>query len=104
MNRCGAAAVALVGALAIVSGASCVHAPPPEVARLRVIAEPDVTSVYIDDEYAGRARVLAKHPKALRPGVKYITFTAPDHFPHDVRVKLLAGETTIRMKLRPVPP
>lgn len=95
---------ATVLGLALVLGAGCIHTPPPPVARLRVVAEPDMTSVYVNDEYVGRARVLAKHPKELKPGVKYITFTAPDHFPHDVRVKLLAGETTIRMKLRPVPP
>ena len=87
-----------------VACSGCIHVPPPPVARLRVVAEPDTTSVYIDDQYVGRARVLAQHPKELTPGVKYITFTAADFFPHDVRVKLPAGDTTIRMKLRPIPP
>lgn len=90
--------------LLIVLGAGCIHTPPPPVALLRVVAEPDMASVYVNDEYVGRARVLAQHPKQLTPGMKTITFTAPGHFPHDVRVKLLGGETTIRMKLRPVPP
>ena len=95
--------VARAFALVVACG-GCIHMPPPPVARLRVVAEPDTTSVYIDDQYVGRARVLAQHPKELRPGVKYITFTAADYFPHDVRVKLPAGDTTIRMKLRPIPP
>lgn len=82
----------------------CVHSPPPQVASLRVIAVPDTTSVYVDDQYVGRARVLAKHPKELRPGVRFITFEAADHFPHDVRLELPPGETTLKMKLRPIPP
>lgn len=94
---------ALVLTLALFLGA-CIHEPPPEVALLRVVAVPDTTSVYVNDLYIGRARVLAAHPKELAPGLKYITFTAPDYFPHDIRVKLLGGETTIRMKLRPIPP
>jgi hypothetical protein len=76
----------------------------PQVAKLRVVAQPDTTTVYIDDAYIGSARVLAVQPKALKPGVKYITFKAPDYFPHDVRVDLPAGTTTIEMKLRPIPP
>jgi hypothetical protein len=40
----------------------------------------------------------------MSPGVKYLTFKAPDYFPHDVRVDLPAGETTIEMKLRKIPP
>jgi hypothetical protein len=77
---------------------------PTQVAKLRVIAQPDTTTVYIDDAYAASARVLAKQPLVLKPGVKFITFKAPDYFPHDVRVELPAGETTIEMKLRPIPP
>ena len=78
--------------------------PPPQTAQLRVVAEPASTTVYIDDLYIGSARVLATQPKALKPGVKYLTFKAPDYFPHDVRVDLPAGPTTITMKLRPIPP
>jgi hypothetical protein len=48
--------------------------------------------------------VLAVQPKSLTPGVKYVTFKAPDYFPHDVRLELPAGETTVKMKLRPIPP
>ena len=65
---------------------------------------PDTASVYIDERYVGRARVLAVKPKVLKPGVKYITFEADDHFPHDVRIDLPPGETTLDIKLRPVPP
>ena len=49
------------------------------------------------------ARVLAARPKVLDPGIKHVTFKAPQHFPHDVRVDLPPGTTTIKMKLRPIP-
>jgi hypothetical protein len=77
--------------------------PTTGVAKLRVVAEPDDTVVYVDDQFVGSARVLAVRPRALRPGVKHITFKAPQHFPHDVRVDLPEGTTTIEMKLRPIP-
>jgi hypothetical protein len=85
-------------------GGCYMQATPPKVAKLRVIAEPKTTTVYIDDRYVGSARVLEKRPKALEPGVKYVTFKAPNHFPHDVRLDLPAGTTTVQMKLRPIPP
>jgi hypothetical protein len=85
-------------------GSGCYSQVLPQVAKLRVIAEPKTTTVYVDDQYIGSARVLAVQPKAMRPGVKYLTFKAPDYFPHDVRVDLPAGETTIEMKLRKIPP
>jgi hypothetical protein len=78
--------------------------PPPRLAKLRVVAEPSTTTVYVDDRYVGSARVLATRPKVFKPGIKFITFKAPDHFPHDVRVDLPSGTTTIKMKLRPIPP
>jgi hypothetical protein len=79
------------------------HVPPAKIAKLRVVAVPDDTTVYVDDQFVGSARVLAVRPRALRPGVKHITFKAPQHFPHDVRVDLPEGTTTIEMKLRPIP-
>lgn len=75
----------------------------PTPAMLRVIAEPESASVYVNDQFIGSARVLANRPKSMRPGVKFITFQAPDFFPHDVRLDLPAGETTVRIKLRPIP-
>jgi hypothetical protein len=36
--------------------------------------------------------------------VKYLTFKAPGYFPHDLRLPLPTGETTVRIKLRPIPP
>jgi hypothetical protein len=48
--------------------------------------------------------VLAARPAVLEPGLKFMTFKAPDYFPHDVRVDLPPGTTTIKMKLRPIPP
>ena len=90
----------LVAAVAL---SGCFSAASPEVAHLRVIAEPKSTTVYIDDVYVGSARVLAEHPQALKPGTKYVTFKAPDYFPHDVKLELPAGETPVQMKLRPIP-
>lgn len=88
----------------LVSG--CVSAPPIRggVATLKVHAEPENTQVYINGRFAGRATVLRRVGKALRPGVQYVTFVAPGHFPHDVRLSLEPGETVVKMKLRPVPP
>ena len=95
----------LLAALAIAACANgCVSQAPPPVARLRVIAEPSTTTVYVDDQYIGSARVLSRRPKLLTPGVKFVTFKAPDYFPHDVKLDLPAGETTVHMKLRPIPP
>src|SRR3972149_9214900 len=92
--------------LAVVLGASaCVRqAPPPQTAKLRVIAVPDSTTVYVNDRYIGSAKVLASQPRSLVPGVKYVTFKAPGHFPHDVRLELPSGLTTVEIKLRPIPP
>ncbi len=82
----------------------CVRqAPPPQLAKLRIIAEPDTTTVYVDDRYAGSARVLAAKPKQLSPGTKLVTFKAPGYFPHDVKLDLPSGTTTVHMKLRKVP-
>jgi hypothetical protein len=95
----------LLMVLAVLGAPGCYgQTPPPRLAKLRVIAEPETTTVYIDDRYMGNARVLAANPKVMKPGVKFITFKAPDHFPHDVRVDLPPGTTTITMKLRPIPP
>jgi hypothetical protein len=91
--------------LALLAIAGCYsQTPPSRLASLRVLAEPSTTTVYVDDRYVGSARVLATRPKVFKPGIKFITFKAPDHFPHDVRVDLPPGTTTIKMKLRPIPP
>jgi hypothetical protein len=93
-------------ALGVVLLGGCYGQVPPvkEPARLRVIAEPEEASVYINDRFAGRARHLEAQPKLMAPGVKYITVTAPRYFPHDVRLELPSGETELRIKLRAVPP
>jgi hypothetical protein len=91
-------AVCLTGAVGCYS-----QTPVTRMAKLRVVAVPDDTTVYVDDQFVGSARVLAVRPRELRPGIKHITFKAPKHFPHDVRVDLPEGTTTIEMKLRPIP-
>jgi hypothetical protein len=69
-----------------------------------VVAEPNTTSVYVNDRFVGSARLLAVKPAVMRPGVKYVTFTAPGYFPHDIRLELPSGTTSIAIKLRPIPP
>jgi hypothetical protein len=92
-------------ALVLLYGAACYRtAPPPRMASLRIKAEPANTSVYVDDRFVGTARVLAVKPKAMKPGVRFITFEAPGYFPHDLRLDLAPGTTEIEIKLRPVPP
>jgi hypothetical protein len=97
-------ALVLLGLLVLGAGACVRSVPPPRLARLRIVAEPETTTVYVDDRYVGSARVLATKPKPLAPGIKLITFKAPGYFPHDVRLDLPSGVTTVRMKLRQVPP
>ncbi|MFI5308146.1 MAG: hypothetical protein ACHQ53_12375 [Polyangiales bacterium] len=91
--------------LATLALASCYpSAKPPQIAYLNIKAEPDTTSVYVDDHYVGNARVLATRPVALKTGVRFLTFKAPDYFPHDLKLDLAAGTTSIEIKLRPIPP
>ena len=90
--------------LLLLAGCYPVATPPPQKAKLKVLAEPAHTRVYVASRFVGSARVLALRPKALAPGMHYLSFEAPDHFPHDLRVKLVPGTTTIRIKLRPIPP
>jgi len=77
--------------------------PPQRTANLRIIAEPATTTVYVDGEYFGSARVLAEHAKPLAAGQRLVTFMAPGYFPHDVQLDLAPGDTTVRMKLLPIP-
>ena len=74
------------------------------MAYLKVVAEPNNTTVYSNDRFLGSAHLLEKTPKALPTGVKYLTFKAPGYFPHDLQIKLPVGETTVKVKLRPIPP
>jgi hypothetical protein len=79
-------------------------APEARMAYLKVVAEPENVTVYDNDRFVGSAHLLAKQPKAMKSGTKYLTFKAPGYFPHDLRVSLPAGETTVTIKLRPIPP
>jgi hypothetical protein len=92
----------LVGTL---FSSSCQHAPPAsKVAYLKVVAEPAQTTVYLNDRFIGSAHLLQKQPKVLPSGLKYLSFKAPGFFPHDLRISLPQGETTVKIKLRPIPP
>jgi hypothetical protein len=96
---------ALLLTAALIGAPACMHKPTGQrFAYLKVVALPANTTVYDGDHFLGTARILAKDPKPLRPGVKYLTFKAQGYFPHDLRLDLPAGETTVNIKLRPIPP
>jgi hypothetical protein len=91
--------------IAGLAATGCQKAPvQARMAYLKVVAQPNTTTVYVNDRFVGSARLLQKQPKALTPGVKYLTFKAPGHFPHDLRMPLPTGETVVNIKLRPIPP
>lgn len=93
---------ALFAALGV---AACTPLPVrPEPARLRVVAVPETATVYVDDRFAGSARLLALRPLAFAPGARHVTVQADGYFPHDVTVTLRPGITTVRVGLRAVPP
>lgn len=75
----------------------------PTPAALRVEVVPDDARVSVDDVFVGRARLTAARPKELAPGSHRLTIEAPGYFPHDLDLELPAGETTVRVQLRPVP-
>jgi hypothetical protein len=103
--RVSRGAVAVTFALLAVTAGGCYQtAAPTRMAGLQVKADPENTSVYVNDRFVGTARVLAVKPESMKPGVKFITFKAPGYFPHDLRVELPPGTTVIEIKLRPVPP
>ena len=83
----------------------CSGAPVrPTPARLRVLAQPPMAAVYVDDRFVSSARVLAVRPLVLEPGIRHVTVQAPGYFPHDLELDLKAGLTTIRIALRAIPP
>jgi len=73
-------------------------------AMLRVIAQPDSADVLVEGRFVGVGRTLAARPAPIRPGTHHITVQARGYFPHDLELQLPAGETTVRIALRPVPP
>lgn len=85
--------------------ASCGARPATgETAAVRFTIEPSEARVYTDERFLGGARVLATRPIQLRAGPRRFTITAEGYFPHDLDVELPPGTTTIRVRLRPVPP
>ena len=99
----GVARAAALGALMLLSacGGAAVRVEP---ARLRVIAVPDTAAVYVDERFAGSARLLAVRPVAFPPSTRHLTVQADGYFPHDLEVVLRPGLTTVRVALRAVPP
>ena len=82
----------------------CASVTPRPTAQLRVVVEPDSARVYLNDRYAGNARVLDRRPTSLRTGIHFLTVQADGFFPHDVELALPEGLTTVRIALRPIPP
>jgi hypothetical protein len=98
MGRC-----ALVGAI-LLAGCGAAQVRQTEPAQVRFIVEPPTARVYADDRFVGAARVLARRPPTFAPGLRHFTVTADGYFPHDVEIELPSGTTTVRLRLRPVPP
>ena len=73
-------------------------------AELQVISAPETARVYVDDRFVATGQRLRARPHQLRPGVHFVTIEAPGYFPHDVRLELPSGRTTVRISLRAVPP
>jgi len=98
--------VGVAAALLAVGGCTPLEspAPGPPPAELAVVAEPETASVYVNERFAGTATVLAARPEKLVPGVHFVTIRAPGFFPHDLRLELPPGRTTVRIRLRPIPP
>lgn len=96
-------------ALGLCAGASCSVQSPfgsagDRPAELAVVAHPATARVYVNDRFVATARRLSRRPHTLRPGVCFVTVRAPGHFPHDLRLDLPAGRTTVEIRLRPIPP
>jgi hypothetical protein len=92
--------------IALLSISACAGTQKPNgpPALLRVVAEPESASVQVNERFVGSARVLDKRPAKVTPGPKHVTIEAPGYFPHDLDVDLPVGVTTMKVKLRPVPP
>jgi hypothetical protein len=91
--------------MALILACACGAATPRrERAEVRFVLEPDTSRVYVEDRFVGAARVLARRAESFPTGPRHFTITADGHFPHDIEVDLPRGETTIRVRLRPVPP
>ncbi|MCS6857105.1 MAG: hypothetical protein NZM37_05290 [Sandaracinaceae bacterium] len=66
--------------------------------------EPAHARIYTDERFLASARVAALQPIVLSPGKWRFTVVAHGHFPHDFETELRPGLTTIRLRLRPIPP
>jgi hypothetical protein len=94
----------LVFSALVIVGCAGSQKPKGPPAQLRVVAEPEFAIVQVNERFVGSARLLDKKPANLQPGLKHITVEAPGYFPHDFDADLPVGVTTVKIKLRPVPP
>ncbi len=85
----------------------CFGPRPPatgEPALLRVRPVPEDARVRVDDEAVVDGRVIALQPVSLSVGRHLVTVEADGFFPHDLELDLPSGETTVDIRLRPLPP
>jgi hypothetical protein len=94
------AAILALGALFHACGA---RQAGPERARVRFEIEPQEARVYSDERFVGSARLLSQRPVVWSTGRRRVTIGADGYFPHDVMLELPAGESTVRVRLRPIP-
>ena len=96
--------ISLAAVFALWGSAGCRATPQPTPAGLRILADPPDARVYIDDRFVASAQLLSRRAHTLPPGAHRVTVSAPGYFPHDLQTDLPAGLSTLKIKLRPIPP
>lgn len=97
-------------ALALALSTGCVECYGPSTpgtgtdARLRIRTTPENARVRVDDAAVLDGRVTAAEPVRLSVGRHLVTVEASGYFPHDLALDLPSGETTVDVRLRPLPP
>ncbi len=108
LKRCDARAFALRACMLVlpawIAGCGGAKAPDSQHAQLQIIASPATARVYVQETYVGTAQALNVAPLKLSPGVHLLTLKRDGWFPHDVKVRLPAGHSVLRVTLRRVPP
>jgi hypothetical protein len=90
-------------ALCAMTAAGCASSKAAQHAQLRVVSEPAKVSVYMDGKFVATSTRTRQVPLMLEPSTHWWTFWAAGYFPHDLKLTLPAGLTTVQVKLRPIP-
>ena len=99
-RTCGAAACALVAALASCQPA---QAPNQPTISLRIRGTPASATVIIDEEALGTLDFVSAHGVALPPGVHHVTVKAAGYFPSDTAVDAQPGSAPVALQVALVP-